>query len=135
MRLGYLHLPRFPVQRRVHETPSLTGKPVVLWADERGVQRVIFASSAALKERVRPGQTVASAGALVPALQRLPYSAEDEAAALSSLGEALLVLAPGFQIDPPEGLWLDASGAALSGGEQTWIDTVRIFCRQLGWVG
>ena len=135
MRLGYLHLPRFPVQRRVRETPSLTGRPVVLWADERGVQRVVFASSAALKERVRPGHTVASAGALVPELQRLPYSAEDEAAALSSLGEALLVLTPGFQIDPPEGLWLDASAAPLSGGELPWIDTVRAYCQQqLGWI-
>src|SRR5258707_1152216 len=37
MRLGYLHFPRFPVQRRVRETPSLTGRPLVLWADERGV--------------------------------------------------------------------------------------------------
>lgn len=134
MRLGYLHLPRFPVQRRVRETPSLTGRPLVLWADERGVQRVVFASSAALKERVRPGHTVASAGALVLELQRLPYCAEDEAAALASLGEALLVLTPGFQIDPPEGIWLDASAAPLNGGELPWIEAVRATCRELGWI-
>src|SRR5687768_1719874 len=103
MRLGYLHFPRFPVQRRVRETPSLAGRPMVLWGDERGVQRVIFASSTALKEGVRPSQTVAAAGALVPSLHRLPYFPADEVQALASLGEALMVLAPGFQIDPPEG--------------------------------
>ena len=135
MRLAYLHFPRFPVQRRVRETPSLGGRPVVLWADERGVQRVIFASSAALKEGVRPGHTVASAGALVPGLQRLPYFAADEAHALSTLGEALMVLAPGFQIDPAEGLWLDASAASLKGGEGPWLEVVVAFCKQLGWVG
>jgi protein ImuB len=134
MRVGYLHFPRFPVQRRVRETPSLTGHPVVLWADERGVQRVIFASSAALKEQVRPGQSVAAAAALVPQLQRLPYCAEDESKALSSVGEALLTLAPGFQIDPPEGLWLDASAAALKGGEAPWLEAVLGSCRRLGWV-
>src|SRR5687768_14359250 len=117
MRLGYLHLPRFPVQRRVHETPSLSAKPLVLWADERGVQRVIFASSTARKAGARPGQTVASAAALVAGRHRLPYFPIDEAHALSSLGEALMVLTPGFQIDPPEGLWLDASAASLKGGE------------------
>ena len=135
MRLAYVHFPRLPVQRRVRETPSLAGKPLVLWADERGVQRVIFASSAALKEGVRPGHTVAGSGALVPSLHRLPYCAADEAAALSSLGEALMVLAPGFQIDAPEGLWLDASAAALKGGEGPWLQAVLAFCHPLGWVG
>ncbi|MBS1149724.1 MAG: polymerase IV-like protein ImuB [Myxococcaceae bacterium] len=135
MRLGYLHFPRFPVQRRVRETPSLSGRPLVLWADERGVQRVSFASSTALKAGVRPGQTVASAGALVPGLHRLPYSPLDEAQALASLGEALMVLTPGFQIDSPEGLWVDASAAPLEGGEGPWLEAVLAFCQQLGWVG
>ncbi len=135
MRLGYLHLPRFPVQRRVRETPSLAGRPLVLWADERGVQRVVFASSTAIKQGVRAGQTVASAGALVPGLQRLPFFCADETQALASLGEALMVLTPGFQLDPPEGLWLDASAAPLKGGEGPWLEAVLAFCQELGWVG
>ncbi len=135
MRLGYLHFPRFPVQRRVRETPSLAGKPVVLWADERGAQRVCFASSAALKERVRPGQTVASAAALVPDLARLPYDPAAEARALGTLGESLMTLAPGFQIDPPEGLWLDASAAHLRGGEGPWLTHALALCQEHGWVG
>ncbi len=135
MRLGYLHFPRLPVQRRVRETPSLTGRPVVLWADERGVQRVAFASSAALKAGVRPGQSVAAAGALVPDLHRLPYFPAEEAQALASLGEALMVLTPGFQIDPPEGVWVDASAAPLKGGEAPWLHAVLALCLQQGWVG
>ncbi|HEY0881825.1 MAG TPA: DNA polymerase Y family protein, partial [Archangium sp.] len=132
MRLGYLHFPRFPVQRRVLEQPSLAGRPLVLHADEKGSQRVRFASGAALKRGVRPGMTVASALALDPSLVRLPFEPEHEAKALLSLGETLLPLAPGFQRDTPEGLWLDASAAPLSGGEQRWAERVLGACRTLG---
>ncbi len=132
MRLGYLFLARFPVQRRVLEQPSLAGQPVVLHADEKGAQRVRFASGAALKRGVRPGMTVASSLALEPTLVRLRFDGEAEAKALSSLGELLLPLAPGFQIDAPEGLWLDASAAHLSGGEARWAERVLGACRGVG---
>ena len=132
MRLGYLFLPRFPVQRRVLEQPSLAGRPLVLHADEKGSQRVRFASGAALKRGVRPGMTVASAMALEPSLVRLRFEAEQEAKALASLGETLLSLAPGFQRNAPEGLWLDASGAHLSGSETRWAERVLGACRALG---
>jgi protein ImuB len=132
MRLSYLYLPRFPVQRRVNETPSLAGRPLLLHADDRGVQRVRFASGAALRRGIRPGQTVASASALEPSVVRLPFESAREAAALHSLGEALLALAPGFQVDAPEGLWLDASAAKLSGGEARWADRVLAACRNAG---
>ena len=135
MRLGYLYLPRFPVQRRVLEQPSLAGRPVVLHADEKGSQRVRFASGAALKRGVRPGMTVASAMALEPSLVRLRFEPEHEAKALASLGETLLPLAPGFQRDSPEGLWLDASAAALSGTEARWAERVLGVCRALGFRG
>ena len=129
MRLGYLFLPRFPIQRRVNEQPSLAGRPVLLHADDRGVQRVRFASGSALKRGVRPAQTVAAASALEPSVVRLPFEPAQEAAALHSLGEALLPLAPGFQVDAPEGLWLDASATKLSGGEARWADRVLAACR------
>lgn len=132
MRLGYLFLPRFPIQRRVNEQPSLAGRPVVLHADDRGVQRVRFASGSALKRGLRPGQTVAAASALEPTVVRQPFALAEEAAALHSLGEALLPLAPGFQVDAPEGLWLDASATKLSGGEARWADRVLAACRAAG---
>ncbi|GMU61829.1 MAG: hypothetical protein AMXMBFR34_35920 [Myxococcaceae bacterium] len=132
MRLSYLYLPRFPVQRRVNDTPSLSGRPVLLHADDRGVQRVRFASGSAQKRGIRPGQTVASASALEPSVVRLPFEPEREAAALLSLGETLLPLSPGFQVDAPEGLWLDASAAKLLGGEARWADRVLAACRTAG---
>ncbi|MEW5741695.1 MAG: DNA polymerase Y family protein [Myxococcota bacterium] len=132
MRLAYLQLPRFPLQRRVNDTPSLSGRPVVLHADDRGTQRVRFASGSALKRGIRPGQTVASASALEPAVVRLPFEPKREAAALHSLGEMLLALSPGFQVDAPEGLWLDASATKLSGGEARWAERVLAACRAAG---
>ncbi len=45
MRVGYLHLPRFPVQRKVLEVPELSGKPVALVEESRGQRRVAFAST------------------------------------------------------------------------------------------
>lgn len=132
MRLLALFFPRYPVQRRVLEQPSLAGRPVLLHVDERGSQRVRFASGAALKRGIRPGLTVASAMALEPGVVRLPFDAAVEAKALASLGELLLPLAPGFQVDAPEGLWLDASAAHLCGGEARWAERVLGACRHLG---
>jgi protein ImuB len=134
-RLGYLFLPRFPMQRRVIEQPSLAGKPVVLHADERGAQRVRFASGRALKRGIRPGLSVAAASALEPSCVRLRYDEQAEALALRSLGEAMLPLAPGFQVDDAEGLWLDASAAALFGGEGAWATRVIDAARVLGLSG
>lgn len=124
MRLAYLFFPRFPVQRRVLEQPSLSGRPVLLHLDERGTQRVRFASGAALKRGIRPGMSVASASALEPSVVRLLYELAQEHRALTSVGETLLPLAPGFQLDAPEGLWLDASAAHLRGGEKPWAQHV-----------
>jgi protein ImuB len=135
VRLAYLFFPRFPVQRRVLEQPSLTGRPLVLHADDKGSQRVRFASGAALKLGITPGMTVAAALALEPSLERLPYQPDHEAKALLSLGETLLPLAPGFQRDAPEGLWLDASAASLSGAETRWAERVLNVCRTVGLQG
>ncbi|MFT3707346.1 MAG: DNA polymerase Y family protein [Archangium sp.] len=132
MRLAYLFLPRFPVQRRVLEQPSLSGRPVLLHADERGTQRVRFASGAALRRGVRPGMSVASASALEPSVVRLRFEPEHERAALMTLGETLLLLAPGFQLDAPEGLWLDASAAHLCGGEAGWSQRVLAMLKNVG---
>lgn len=132
MRVGYLFLPRFPVQRRVLEQPSLAGRPLVLHVDEKGAQRVRFASGAALKRDVRPGMTVAASTALEPSLVRLRFEAEAERRALGAVGELLLPLAPGFQVDSPEGLWLDASAAHLCGSEARWAERVLGACRGVG---
>ncbi|MDY7227862.1 Y-family DNA polymerase [Hyalangium rubrum] len=118
MRWGYLHFSRFPAQRKVIEVPSLAGQPFALEEEVRGQRRVAFASSSALKVGVRTGMTLTAATALEPSLQHFPYRADDEARALTSLGEALMCVAPGFQLSAPEGMWFDASAAHLFGGEE-----------------
>jgi protein ImuB len=118
MRLGYLHFSRFPAQRKVIEMPSLAGKPFALEEEDRGQRRVAFASSSALKAGIRSGMTLTAATALEPSLQHFPYRAEDEVRALMSLGEALMCVAPGFQLSDPDGMWFDASAAHLFGGEE-----------------
>ncbi len=140
MRVGYLHLPRFPVQRRVQQQPSLLGQPLVLWAEQKNAQRVVFASEAAEALGARPSMAVAAAAAQASGLQRLPYRAEEEERALISLGEALLPFAPVFELDVPHGLWLDASAAHLfrvkgTPAERGWLDAVLAHVASLGWQG
>ncbi len=132
MRLLYLHLPRFPVQRKVMETPSLSGKPVVLHQERSGSRRVAFASTAAQKAGIRPGMTLTAATALEPSLHAFLYAPAEESAALQSLGESLLRLGPAFELDGPEGLYLDASAAKLCGGEDGLCDRALSLLAELG---
>ncbi|QSQ25811.1 DNA polymerase Y family protein [Pyxidicoccus parkwayensis] len=133
MRRAYLHFTRFPVQRRVLELPELAGRPFVLVEEVRGQRRVAFASTTALKAGVRPGMTLTAATALEPVLRHFPFRPEDEARALTALGEALMALAPGFQLAPPEGLWLDAGAAHLVGGEARLAAMALERCAELGY--
>src|SRR5262249_51525811 len=132
MRLLYLHLPRFPLQRRAIETPSLAGKPVAFIEEVKGQRKVAFASAAAQSAGVRLQMTLAAAKALVPSLRHFPYQPRAEGAALLALGESLLSVAPQFQISVPDGLWLDASAAALCGGEEGLCKRALEICASQG---
>jgi len=133
MRALYLHFPRFPIQRRVAEMPSLAGKPIVLSEEKRNQRKVAFASTAALTAGIRAGMTVTAATALIPSLEEFPYRLEEERNALLSLGEALLSIAPAFQLSAPDGLWLDASAAALCRGEEGFCRRALEGCASLGY--
>jgi protein ImuB len=135
VRVLYLHLPRFPVQRKVVETPALVGRPLALWEEVRGQKRVAFASAAALKAGCAAGMTVTAAAALCPELKDFPLDRAAEAAALLSLGEALLRVAPAFQLQPPDGMWLDGSAAALAQGEDGLAGKVEEIARACGYRG
>lgn len=135
MRRCHIHLPRFPIQRRVVQTPSLAGKPLALVENARGHMRVAFASTSALKSGVRPGMTRTAACALVPDLRCFPYVPEEERRALTSLGEAMLQCGPQFELSPPEGLCLDASGAHLFGGEEGLAKRILEVCAAHGYRG
>lgn len=132
MRVAYVHLPRFPLQRLVLEQPSFAGKPVVLLEDVKGAERVRFVSRAASAAGVRLFQTGAAASATVPGLVKRRFDAEEEWKALRTLGESLLVVTPGFELDAPDGLWVDASAAHLSGGEQAFREELVARCGVAG---
>ncbi|AGC45230.1 hypothetical protein MYSTI_03924 [Myxococcus stipitatus DSM 14675] len=133
MRRAYLHFTRFPVQRKVIEYPELAGRPFVLVEESRGQRRVVAASTSALKAGVRPGATLTAATALEPGLRHFTYREEDEARALVALGEALLCLGPAFQLSSPDGLWLDAGAAHLSGGEEGLCSRALELCAEQGY--
>lgn len=133
MRRAYVHLPRFPIQRRVMETPSLAQKPVALVENVRGHLRVVFASGAALRAGIKVGMTRTAACALVPALPCFDFVADDERAALQSLGEALLQTGPQFELCAPEGLFLDAAAAHLFGGEEGLCRRIAEVCQTHGY--
>ena len=118
MRLLYLHVDRFPIQRKIVEMPALAGRPIAFVEEFKGQRRILFASSAALAAGLRPGMTLAAATALITTLRHFAYRPDVERAALMSLAEQLLLIAPAFQLCPPDGMWLDASAAALCDGEE-----------------
>ena len=132
-RVAYVHLPRFPVQRRVLEEPALAGQPLALVHEAKGALRVSFASGTAQREGIRAGMTLTAARALLPALRDGLHDASAEAGALSSLAEGFLRLSPAFMLSAPDGLWLDASAASLFGGEVGLLEKVDAQARAAGY--
>jgi protein ImuB len=142
MRLAYLHLPRFPVQRRAsllaaggtEDRPvgRVGEAPLALVHEVRGIQRVACLCTEASVAGVRTGMTLSAARALVPGLRDLPYQASEEALALGTVAEGLLILAPATMPSAPDGFWLDASAASLFGGEERLLERALTLLRELG---
>ncbi len=138
MRVAYLHLPRFPVQRRLPllaaAAPPGAGEGPLLALVQlvRGVQRVACASASASAAGVRTGMSLTAARALVPSLRDLPYHPAEEAAALGTVAEGLLGLSPASMSSAPDGFWLDASAASLFGGEQPLLKRALSLLQTLG---
>jgi protein ImuB len=134
MRVAYLHLPRFAVQRRAPllAAEAQAAAPLALVHEVRGVQRVACLSPEASVAGVRKGMTLSAARALLPQLRDLPYHPSEEALALGTVAEGLLTLAPGTMSSPPEGFWLDASAASLQGGEAPFLERALALLRGLG---
>ena len=131
-RVAYVHLPRFPVQRRVLEEPALAGQPLALVHETKGVLRVAFASGAAQREGIRAGMTLTAARALLPPLRDGLFDPVAEAGALASLAEGFLRFSPAFMPSAPDGLWLDAAAASLFGGESGLVEKVEAQARAAG---
>jgi protein ImuB len=97
--------------------------PLIL-VQRAGNRRLIYAANAAARAvGLRPGMTVARAQALVPDLTVREAELEADFATLEKLGLwALRLYSPLVAIDPPDGLVIDATGAAhLHGGEEAML--------------
>lgn len=91
-----------------------------------GSRRVIAAADRnARKLGLRAGQTIAQAQASVPGLVIVEATPEADAAALQDLAGWCLRYSPLVQPDPPDGIFLDVTGAAhLFGGEALLLQDV-----------
>jgi protein ImuB len=100
MRIACIHLPQFPLQVAVRESPSLRGRPVAIVGGVAtgtralGAPVVIACSRAARALGVRLGMTAPTARALSDDLAVIAVEPEALAAASCAVGDALLELAP-----------------------------------------
>jgi protein ImuB len=130
-----LWLPSFPTDRLRRcrsdapsaETPFVTSR-------HDGHRRVIAAmDTTALALGLRPGLPLAQAQARVPGLVMVEATPAADAAALARLAVWCLRYAPLTAPDPPDGVWIDASGAAhLAGGEAALLGDLLARMRQAG---
>jgi protein ImuB len=122
-----LFLPTWPTDRLRRSLGSAAPsrhEPLVLAAHD-GRRRVIHAADAAARRvGLHPGLPLAEARARIPDLQVRDADPAADAAGLHRLGLwCLRRYSPVVAVDPPDGLWLDATGAGhLFGGDEAMLD-------------
>jgi protein ImuB len=137
MRVVSLFLPDWPIDRwkrvqgvsRQAEPKANPGEispdaPLV-FVRRIGNRRLIYAANVMARAvGLKPGMAVAQAQALVPELGIREAELEADAVALEKLGLwALRHYSPLVAVDPPDGLVIDATGAAhLHGGEEAMLE-------------
>ena len=122
-------LPLWPtdrLRRQGDDTAPSRDAPLIL-AGRVGSRRVVTAADRiAQQPGLHTGMPVSKAQALVPGLQVLPASPDDDAASLERL--ALWVLqrfSPIVAVDPPDGIVIDSTGADhLHGGEAAMLEAL-----------
>lgn len=130
IRVISVFLPMWPVDRlrRQDGMPSdrPPERPLVL-AGRIGNRRLLTAVDAlAAGLGLRPGMPVSKAQALVPDLRIAPANVAEDLASLERLAFWILQrIAPIVAVDPPDGIVIDATGAAhLHGGEDALLDAL-----------
>ena len=126
-RVASLFLPAWPTDRlRRHGRAALpVGQPFATRAHDGRRSVVAAADMAARAQGVRPGMPLAHALATVPDLAVADADPEGDGRALSDLAAWCLCLSPLAAPDPPDGVWIDATGCAhLHGGEQAMLDAL-----------
>ena len=119
-------LPMWPVDRLRRQDGTPSDRPLVL-AGRIGSRRVVTAVDAlAAGVGLRPGMPVSKAQALVPDLRIAPANVAEDLASLERLAFWILQrIAPIVAVDPPDGIVIDATGAAhLHGGEEALLEAL-----------
>ncbi|MDT8315425.1 DNA polymerase Y family protein [Roseomonas mucosa] len=130
-----LWLPTWPTDRLARRRPGAlpVEAPVVTRARDGRRLVVAAANRAALALGLRPGMPLAGAQAMVPGLEVAEADPAGDAAALADLAAWCLRYSPLTAPDPPDGIWIDATGCAhLHGGEAALLDDL---LRRLGRAG
>ena len=116
----------WPVDRLRRQDGTPSDRPLVL-AGRIGSRRVVTAVDAlAAGVGLRPGMPVSKAQALVPDLRIAPANVAEDLASLERLAFWILQrIAPIVAVDPPDGIVIDATGAAhLHGGEDPMLEAL-----------
>ncbi len=119
-RVVSLWLPFWPTDRlRRHRYAALSVDAPLVTRGHDGRRMVIAAAcSAARGLSLHPGMALAHAQAMVPDLTIVDAEPADDAGALQRLAAWCLRLSPMTAADPPDGVWIDATGCThLHGGE------------------
>ncbi|MBK8176622.1 MAG: DNA polymerase Y family protein [Rhodospirillales bacterium] len=125
-RVVSLFLPTWPTDRlrRAMGATALPPEVPLVLIGRDGRRRIVWAADAAAQRLgLRPGMAATQAHALVPGLQTHDAQPAADDAALDRLAVwALKHYSPAVAADPPDGLVIDASGAAhLKGGEAAML--------------
>src|SRR5919201_2143511 len=120
-RIACLWVPDLPLCAAIRAEPQLAAAPlaVVQSGDLGGRAHVLGATPAA--EGVEPGQTLAEARAICPALVHRQASVERERAAAQAAVEAAATVSPRFEEAAPGLVYLDAEGLGRLFGDDRGV--------------
>ena len=129
-----LHLPDLATDRIRRAEPGLPpGLPLATWASLGSRRLLLAVDPVAAAAGLLPGQALADAQAIMPALLLRPADPDGDARALHGLALWARRYTPITATDPPDGLLLDITGCAhLLGGEAALLRDALARLRRLG---
>jgi protein ImuB len=105
--------------------PDLRNLPFVLRASSHGRMVITAANAAAERRGISTGMVLADARAFIPDLEVLDDKADLAGKLLKRLAEWCIRFTPFVAVDPPNGLFFDASGCShLWGGDQEYVTEI-----------
>ncbi|MGF7156227.1 Y-family DNA polymerase [Novosphingobium gossypii] len=123
-----------PVSGHLRSAPQVSAAPLALIGKVGRRDEIVSACPAARALGIHPGMAATHARALVSDLDFRAAEPDTDAALLDRL--ALFGIrrwSPIVAVAPPDGIWLDLTGAAhLHGGEARFCQRLHAFCRRAG---